>query len=81
MNNRLIGVASALLGLVIVGFAGTAFMRVLTFEAVSGIVVALFSAQSALLGLDLALQSRKIAATLAFIPAVVGFLFAFFLFF
>ena len=81
MNNRLIGIAAILLGLGIVGFAATAFLRILTFEAVSGIIVALFSLQTALMGLDLALQSRKIASTLTLIPAFVGLVFAFFLFF
>jgi hypothetical protein len=79
--NRMIITVHALMGLAIVAFAGAAFLRILTFAATSGVVVALFSAQTALLGFDMQLQQRKVAAALAFVPAVAGLLFALFLFF
>ena len=81
MNNRFIGALSAFLGLAIAGFTGAAFLGILTLQATSGVVVALFAAQLALLGADLLLQSRKISAFIALIPAAMGLLFAFLLFF
>ncbi len=81
MNNRFIAVVSGLLGVAIVGFTGASFLRVLTFHAASGVVVALFALEMALMGLDLLMQSRRIAAVISFIPAAMGLLFAFMLFF
>ncbi len=70
-----------LLSLAIVGFIGVALMRILTFAAVSGVVVGLFSAQFLLFGIDLWLQERKISAVFALVPAVLGLYFAIVLFF
>lgn len=81
MNNRFIGILSALFSVAIVGFTGASFMGILTFRAASGVVVGLFALEMALLGLDLWIQTRKIAAVIALIPACMGLLFAFFLFF
>ncbi len=81
MNNRLIGVVSALLSVIIVGFCGASFLGILTLHATSSVIVGLFALEMALMGLDLLLQSRKIASVIAFIPAGMGLVFACMLFF
>lgn len=81
MQNRLLGIISIFLGLITVGFLAASFMRILTFAAVSGVAVGLFSAQLLLVGIDLWLQQRKLSSVFALVPAVMGLCFAVALFF
>lgn len=60
MENKFLRLIGIVLCLPMLGFAGAAFLRILTFTAVAPVLIALLSVFMALVGIDWLLQGKKV---------------------